>query len=84
MLQRNMGRLDRTVRFVVGVVLIPIGLFALGGWQGHLTGILVAALAAPPLATSLSGFCPLYVPFGISTIGKERNPPRQPAKALTA
>lgn len=67
MLRQNMGRLDRTVRFIVGAALIPIALFALGGWQGNLGGILVGAFAVVPLLTSLTGFCPAYVPFGIST-----------------
>ena len=79
-LRRNMGRLDRTLRFIAGVALVPIGLFALGGWQGSLTGILVAAFAVLPLVTSLTGFCPGYVPFRISTVGTER----KPAKTFTA
>ncbi len=74
-----MGRLDRTLRFFVGAVLIPTGLFALGGGQGNLIGIVVAAVAAMPILTGLAGFCPAYLPFGISTLGRDRNP----AKALT-
>jgi hypothetical protein len=73
MFKPNMGRLDRTLRFIAGVTLIPIGLLALGGWQGNLTGTLVAAFALLPLVTSLTGFCPLYIPFGISTLGREQN-----------
>ncbi len=67
MFKKNVGRLDRTVRLIVGVALIPIGLFLLGGWQGNSTGILVAVLALIPLVTGLIGLCPAYVPFGIST-----------------
>ena len=77
MLRKNMGRLDRTLRFVTGLALIPIGLFALSGWHGNLAGILVAALAVMPIGTSLTGFCPVYLPFRLSTIGKERNPDRR-------
>jgi hypothetical protein len=74
MFKKNMGQLDRTLRFVVGVALIPIGLFALGGWQGNLIGILVAVFGvAPLLVTSLIGFCPGYIPFGISTVGRKPN-----------
>ena len=71
MFKKNMGRLDRTLRFIVGVALVPIGLVALGGWQGTLIGLLVAAFALLPLATSLTGFCPGYIPFGISTLDRE-------------
>ena len=67
MLRKNMGRFDRTMRFIVGVALIPIGLFALRGGQGNAMGICVAAFALLPLVTSLTGFCPAYVPFRIST-----------------
>ncbi len=68
MFRKNLGPLDRTVRFVVGVVLVPMGLFLLGGWHGNPDGILVAILALAPLATSMIGFCPAYLPFGISTL----------------
>ena len=47
MIRQNMGRLDRTVRCIVGVALIPIGLFALGGWHGSLAGIPGLIAAAP-------------------------------------
>lgn len=67
MLRQNMGRLDRTVRLIAGVALNPIGLFALGGWQGNLAGIVVGALSLVLLLTTLTGFCPAYVPFGVST-----------------
>ncbi len=70
MIRRNMGGLDRTVRFVVGVALIPIGLFALSG----LAGIVALVLTVVALATSLTGLCPGYLPFGISTLGSERRP----------
>jgi len=71
MFNKNMGQLDRTLRFVVGVALIPIRLFALGGWQGNPIGILAAVSGvAPLLVTSLIGFCPGYIPFGISTINR--------------
>jgi len=67
MFKKNVGRLDRIVRIIVGVALVPIGLFLQGGWQGNSTGILVAVLALIPLVTGLIGSCPAYVPFGIST-----------------
>jgi len=73
MFKHNMGRLDRALRFMVAVALVPIGLFALSGWQGNPLGILVAAFALVPFVTSLTGFCPGYIPFGISTLGKEHS-----------
>ena len=72
MFKKNMGRLDRTLRAIVGVALVPIGLVALGGWQGYLIGLLVAGFALWLLVTSLTGFCPGYIPFGISTLDREQ------------
>ena len=71
MYKKNMGPLDRAVRFIVGVALVPIGLFVLGGTQGNAIGILAAAFALLPIATSVTGFCPIYVPFGISTLKQQ-------------
>ena len=73
MFKKNMGRLDRTVRLIAGVALIPIGLLLLDGWQGNLTGIFVTVFALLPIVTGLTGFCPGYIPFGISTLGREQN-----------
>lgn len=82
MFRQNMGRLDRTVRFIAGVALIPIGLFALGGWQGNLSGVLAGVISLVLLLTSLTGFCPGYVPFGVSTYAREsvRGEPRVPSR----
>lgn len=74
MLSKNMGRVDRTLRFIVGVVLILIGLAALRGGEGNLTGVVVAVVAVVPTLTALIGFCPLYLPFGVSTLGRDRSP----------
>ncbi len=71
MFKKNLGPIDRILRLIVGIALIPIGLFLLGGWWGDAAGILVAVLAIIPLGTSLIGSCPIYVPFGISTLGKK-------------
>lgn len=74
MARANMGSTDRIVRFVVGVGLLAAGLFRLDGLQGDVAGIVVALIALVPLATSLIGFCPLYVPWGISTLGRKGPP----------
>ena len=62
----NEGILDRAIRVVVAAVLIGIGL----GVVGSTGGIAMAAVGVIPLLTGLSGFCPLYVPFGIDTRGR--------------
>jgi hypothetical protein len=72
MFKRNEGLLDRVVRVVVGLALLPAGLFLLGGLQGSALGLVAAGLGVLGLITGLTGVCPLYIPFGISTLKKEK------------
>jgi hypothetical protein len=62
----NMGTIDRVVRLIAAAVLIGVGLGVVRGP----VGIAMAAVGAIPLLTGLSGFCPLYLPFGIDTRGQ--------------
>lgn len=72
MFKKNEGILDRIVRVTLGVVLLPSGLFWLDGLQGSVSGLVVAGLGGIGLLTGLTGFCLLYVPFGINTREKEK------------
>ncbi len=72
MFKRNEGIIDRLVRVSVGLVLTPVGFFALGGLQGKVAGIVFIALGTLALVTGVTGYCPTYVLFGISTLDKER------------
>lgn len=72
MFKRNVGILDRIVRVTLGMVLLPSGLFLLGGLQGNVLGLVTASLGTLGLVTGLTGFCPLYIPFGINTLEKEK------------
>ena len=68
---QNIGTIDRTLRLVVGVLLIafaiPIGFPATGwNWVGWI-GII-------PLVTGLFATCPLYTVFGLSTCPVASNP----------
>jgi len=57
-MKKNMGNADKTIRLVLGVVIIALGLYYQSWWG--LVGLI-------PLLTSLTGTCLLYLPFGIST-----------------
>lgn len=54
----NMGKVDRIIRGFVG-----IGIFAAGYYYQSWWG----ALGIIPLATTVFAWCPMYLPFGIST-----------------
>ena len=72
MLPRNEGALDRAVRLAVGVILLPSGLLLLDGLQGSVVGLVLAAIGLFGLVSGTTGFCPLYLPFGVSTTGRRR------------
>lgn len=54
----NLGSLDRKIRMVLGVLILALG-FIFKSWWG-LIGFV-------PLFTASVQWCPLYVPFKIST-----------------
>jgi len=66
--RRNVGRLDRWIRVTVGSVLLTAGLLLM--WLGHdgSSGPTLALLGLAGLMSGVTGRCPLYVPFGISTL----------------
>ncbi len=60
-MKKNVGTVDRIIRIVLAVVIAALGIYFKSWW---------GLLAVVPLATALIGWCPLYVPFGISTCKK--------------
>jgi hypothetical protein len=67
-MKKNMGNIDRIIRLVIAVVFA--GLYFSGSVVGTL-GLVLVALSIVLVATSLMGSCPLYLPFGISTLRKK-------------
>jgi hypothetical protein len=68
-MKKNMGTVDRVVRILLAIAVIVLYL------TGNITGIAATILGIFAIAfiiTSLIGFCPLYVPFKISTISKSK------------
>lgn len=54
----NVGKTDKVIRIVVGLSIGAAGIY-FNSWWG-LIGIL-------PVVTALAGWCPLYLPFRLST-----------------
>lgn len=63
-MKANMGRIDRGLRILAGLVLIGLAIAGIGApwtWIGVV-----------PLATGVIGWCPAYLPFGISTCATKK------------
>lgn len=67
-MKKNVGAVDRLIRFILGIIIIAWGIYA-NSWFA-LVGII------PPI-TALLNWCPVYVPFKISTIKRGDNKKRR-------
>lgn len=68
---KNIGNVERIIRFIVGLGILSL-IFILEGnarWWG-LVGLV-------PIATAAMGYCPPYAWLGINTCGKEEAAPKQ-------
>ena len=54
----NVGKADRIIRVIVGAGIIAIGVY-LKSWWG--------VIGVIPIITAAIGWCPAYLPFGISS-----------------
>jgi hypothetical protein len=57
-MSKNMGKFDRILRAVIGIIAISLGLYYQSWW---------GALGLILLATATISWCPVYVPFKLST-----------------
>lgn len=68
-LPQNMGMIDRGIRIAFAVAVAVLYFTGLiNGWVALVLGIFAGIF----LLTSLVGTCPLYLPFKLSTRGKEK------------
>lgn len=63
-MKRNMGNTDRVIRLAIALIIASLYFAKVisGTW-----GIVLLILAGIFVLTSLVGFCPLYLLFGINT-----------------
>ncbi len=54
---RNVGRIDGTLRLLLGIFLVWLGLFVLNGKRGNVFGILVALVSLMPFYMALTRSC---------------------------
>jgi hypothetical protein len=57
-MKTNVGGVDRILRIIVGLALLAWGWYAQNWW---------GAIGAVPLLTGAIGWCPMYLPLGLST-----------------
>ncbi len=57
-MKHNVGGIDRVLRLVAGIGIIAWGFYAQNIW---------GAIGIVPLFTAAIGWCPAYLPFGMST-----------------
>ena len=69
-MKKNMGSLDKAIRVLVAIL---IGVLWLTGAipAGTTLATVLLIVAGVMLLTSFISFCPLYLPFGISTCTKK-------------
>lgn len=63
-MKKNMGTIDRFIRVLMAIAVVV--LYLLGLISGT-AAIILGVFAAIFIITSFMSFCPLYVPFKIST-----------------
>lgn len=67
-MKKNMGLIDKAIRILIAVIVIALY------FANVISGILAIILlifSGIFILTSLLGFCPLYIPFGLNTGKKE-------------
>ena len=57
-MKHNVGGIDRTLRIIVSLAVIGWGVYAQNWW---------GAIGLVPLITGVIGWCPAYLPFGLSS-----------------
>jgi hypothetical protein len=68
-MKKNIGNADKIIRIIAASI---IGLLYFKEQISGTTAIILLVLASIFFLTSFIGFCPLYLPFGISTRKKEQ------------
>lgn len=68
---RNVGMIDRVLRFLLGLLLIWLGLIQLGGAEGSILGIIVALASLLPIYISITASCFIFRFLHIHSLSKK-------------
>ena len=69
-MKQNMGKADRIIRLIIAAI---IAIFYFTNVITGVIGIILLILAGVFVITSFMGFCPLYLPFGLSSRSSKEN-----------
>lgn len=58
----NVGKADKVVRYTLGILIIAGGIYYQSWW---------GVIGIVPILTAAISWCPIYAPFGISTVKKK-------------
>lgn len=67
-MRQNMGKLDKAIRIAIAAIIAVLYFTHVISGTVAIVLLVVALIFA---VTSMVSFCPLYLPFGINTRGKE-------------
>jgi len=66
-MKKNVGQLDQIIRIVLGLAVLSLFFILDGGLR------FISLLGIVFILTGMINFCPLYLPFGISTRKLKKN-----------
>lgn len=67
-MKKNMGTIDRVVRIALAIAIIGLYIADILPTTWAIILLIVSGIF---IATSFMSFCPLYLPFGLSTLRKK-------------
>ena len=68
---KNVGKIDRILRFVLGLFFVWLGLFVFNGKDGNITGIVVAMISLIPFYIGITRSCIVFNWFRIHSLSKK-------------
>ena len=67
-MEKNVGKPDRIIRIIIGIVLLGIGIFLIVNNPSLIIlSVILIIIGVISLGTASTGFCLLYKPFNINT-----------------
>jgi hypothetical protein len=65
---KNVGKIDRTLRFLLALFLVWLGVFVLNGKEGNVIGILVALISLLPFYMAVTRSCFVFRWFKVHSL----------------